>query len=149
MLTMLLYTKTAIKSNKFRKFTHNIFVKKKKKWFLDIFWGGIIGFVNGFLGSGGGMLVVPVLEKLKNYHNKEAHATALAVILPLSVVSAVVYSFNFNLDWTTIGVLSASVTAGGVLGCFCLKKFSGKTIRIIFAVLMLGAGVYSILSTVL
>lgn len=116
-------------------------MNKKKRAFFDIIWGGIIGFVNGFLGSGGGMLVVPVLEKLKKYSEKEAHATAIAVILPLSVVSAVVYSFNFNLDFVTIGVLSASVTVGGIIGCFCLKKFSGKVIRFIFALLMLAAGV--------
>ena len=116
-------------------------MNKKKRAFFDIIWGGIIGFVNGFLGSGGGMLVVPVLEKLKKYSEKEAHATAIAVILPLSVVRAVVYSFNFNLDFVTIGVLSASVTVGGIIGCFCLKKFSNKVIRFIFALLMLAAGI--------
>lgn len=116
-------------------------MNKKKRGILDVIWGGIIGFVNGFLGSGGGMLVVPVLKKLKKYSDKEAHATAIAVILPLSVVSAVVYSFNFNLDFVTIAVLSASVTVGGVIGSFCLKKFSNKVIRFIFAVLMLVAGV--------
>lgn len=120
-------------------------MKKKKRWFLDVIWGGFIGFVNGFLGSGGGMIAVPILEKLKKFSNKEAHATAIAVILPLSLVSAVIYSFNFELDWVIIGILSGAVTLGGIFGSIFLKKFSGKVIRIIFAVLMFVAGVYSLM----
>lgn len=115
--------------------------KNFKSWFLDAVWGSVIGFFNGFLGSGGGMVAVPILENLKKIENKKAHATAIAVIFPLSVISAIIYSANFELDWIIIAVLSASVTIGGIFGSIFLKKLSGKVIRIIFASLMLVAGV--------
>ena len=115
--------------------------KKFKSWFLDAIWGSVIGFINGFLGSGGGMVAVPILENLKKIENKKAHATAIAVIFPLSVISAIIYSANFELDWVVIAVLSASVTIGGIFGSIFLKKLSGKVIRVIFASLMLVAGI--------
>ena len=58
-------------------------MKKKnnlKQWLLDAIFGSIIGFINGFLGGGGGMVAVPLLEKIKKLDNKKAHATAIAVI---------------------------------------------------------------------
>lgn len=115
---------------------------KQKKWWLDAICGSIIGFINGFLGSGGGMLAVPILQKEKKLSEKQAHATAIAVMLPFSLISAVIYSFNFELDWVIVGVLAGSVTIGGVVGCFCLKKMNNKVIKIIFAVVLAVAGVW-------
>lgn len=115
--------------------------KNKNSWWKDAISGCIIGFINGFLGSGGGMIAVPILENIKKMDNKKAHITAIAIILPLSVISAIIYSFNFNLDWVLVGILCASVTVGGVLGSIFLKKLSGEVIRIIFAVVMVIAGV--------
>jgi len=115
--------------------------KKFKSWFLDAIWGSVIGFINGFLGSGGGMVAVPILENLKKIENKKAHATAIAVIFPLSLISAIIYSVNFEFNWVVVAVLSVGVTIGGIFGSIFLKKLSGKTVRIIFASLMLIAGV--------
>ena len=60
-----------------------------KKW-----WGTLGGFgagvINGLLGAGGGMVVVPLLSAL-GVRGKKSHATALMVIVPLSLVSAILY----------------------------------------------------------
>lgn len=129
--------------------SNNISMKKKKKssnWMIDAVFGSIIGFINGFLGGGGGMIAVPILEKIKKLDNKRAHATAIAVIFPLSVVSAFVYTLTIEFNWITLMLLAISVTVGGILGSLLLKNLSGKVIRIIFAFLMLGSGVYMIIS---
>jgi len=128
---------------------NNISMKKKKKsfnWILDAIFGSLIGFINGFLGGGGGMIAVPILEKIKKLDNKKAHATAIAVMFPLSVVSAFVYTLTIEFNWLILVILAVSVTAGGILGSFLLKNLSGKVIRIIFAFLMLGSGIYMIIS---
>ena len=52
-------------------------------------FGGIIGFLNGLLGAGGGMVAVPVLKK--EMDTKQAHATSIAVIIPMSIFSAASY----------------------------------------------------------
>ena len=117
----------------------------KQKWWLDSILGSIIGFINGFLGSGGGMVAVPILEKLKKLDSQHAHASAIAVMFPLSLISAVIYCVNFRLDWVTVLIISAAATAGGVLGSFFLKKLSGKVIKIIFACVMAFAGVWTLI----
>ncbi|MDD4686083.1 MAG: sulfite exporter TauE/SafE family protein [Clostridia bacterium] len=123
-------------------------MKKKKvftKWYIDAIFGSLIGFINGFLGGGGGMIAVPILEKVKKLENKKAHATAIAVIFPLSLVSAFVYTVSIEFDWLTVAILAGSVTFGGIVGGLLLKKLSGKAVRIIFACLMLGSGIYMVI----
>lgn len=61
--------------------------------------GAAGGAANGFFGSGGGLLSVPALES-GGLETKKAHATSLAIMLPLSVVSAAVYMKNGSLDAT-------------------------------------------------
>ena len=57
----------------------------------NILWGIPIGFVNGFFGSGGGVVAVYVLKRVFKLEDKKAHATALSIILPLSCASLFMY----------------------------------------------------------
>lgn len=117
---------------------------KKTKTFkivVSIVGGLIVGFINGFFGGGGGMIVVPLLVFLLGLEEKKAHATAIFVILPLSITSSIIYitqgSFKLlNLSMVTIGVIS-----GGILGSIFLKKINNKVLRIIFATIVFIAGV--------
>lgn len=47
-----------------------------------IFLGAIAGFSAGFLGIGGGVIVIPGLVYLLNYSQMEAQGTSLAMMLP-------------------------------------------------------------------
>ncbi len=105
--------------------------------------GTVVGAVNGFFGGGGGMIILPIFTMLLGFRQKTAHATAIAVILPISIISAVVYVIGngfkvFNLDtlFVAIGVL-----IGGVFGALLLKKINNAWLVKIFAVIMLVAGV--------
>lgn len=100
-----------------------------------------IGFVNGFFGGGGGMLCVPVLEKCLKIDNKKSHATTIAVIVPLSLASSILYLTENSINWQDILYTSIGVFIGGAVGAILLKKFSGKIVRIIFAIVMIIAGV--------
>ena len=61
---------------------------------LLVLSGAVIGFLNGFFGGGGGMVCVPILEKVLGLDSKHSHATAIAVIFPLSLISAFIYVIN-------------------------------------------------------
>ncbi|HCE62512.1 MAG TPA: hypothetical protein DEQ85_06025, partial [Clostridiales bacterium] len=63
--------------------------------------GGLAGFVNGFFGAGGGMLVVPLLIVLVGLADKQAFSSAISIILPLTIVSLVIYAKNGALDIKT------------------------------------------------
>ena len=113
----------------------------KKQILILILCGALIGLVNGFFGGGGGMLCVPILEKIIGLESKKAHATTLCVILPLCIVSALVYIYNNNIDFVNLSWVSLGAITGGIIGAIFLSKISSKWLRVIFAILMLGVGV--------
>lgn len=113
----------------------------KLKALLLIIFGLGIGFINGFLGGGGGILVVMVLLWLCKLKQKNAHATALLVILPISIVSAIVYLLNGSGDLEKIIYATIGVVFGGVLGAVLLNKLKGEVTKLIFSTILMIAGV--------
>jgi uncharacterized membrane protein YfcA len=105
--------------------------------------GGVSGFIagvlNGLLGAGGGMVIVPMLEK-SGLKPAESHATSIAIILPLCIVSVFIYvqksSFNINeaLPFVPAGL------AGALAGSLLLPHIPEKLLRRIFGLFMLYAG---------
>lgn len=103
--------------------------------------GGMIGFINGFFGGGGGMVCVPTLEKALKLDNKRAHATAIAVIFPLSLISCAIYIFKGSIQSLPLLTVGLGVLAGGIAGSISLKYIPSKVLRIIFAIIMFVGGV--------
>ena len=115
-------------------------MKDKTNTLLTVGGGLLTGFVNGLLGAGGGMLAVPILERF-DIEKKKAHASAVAVIMPLSLFSAVLYLINGSV---TIGDAVKYVPwglLGAAVGTFLLKKLPDKWIRRMFSVFMIWAGI--------
>ena len=134
--------KKSISSNKtFEKLTEKERPFDKKQIFLLILSGAVIGFLNGFFGGGGGMVCVPILQRALSLSSKESHATAIAVIFPLSYISASVYVFNRVIESVPFLTIALGVVVGGILGAYVLKFMPPKAVRIIFALLMLAGGV--------
>lgn len=134
--------KKSINSNKtFEKLTEKERPFDKKQIFLLILSGAVIGFLNGFFGGGGGMVCVPILQRVLSLSSKESHATAIAVIFPLSYISASVYVFNRVIESVPFLTIALGVVVGGILGAYVLKFMPPKAVRIIFALLMLAGGV--------
>ena len=92
---------------------------KSKKMFC-IFAGALCGFLNGFFGAGGGTVAVPMLRRA-GLSEKEAHATSVAVILAVTLVSAAFYiargdaNIKDSLGFAAFGIF------GAVLGAYLLK----------------------------
>ena len=112
-------------------------IKSKLKYIIS---GLAIGVVNGFFGGGGGMICVPILENALKLENKKSHATALAVMLPLSLASGIVYLIRVKLDWRLFGFVGLGFVAGGAIGAFLLKKLNNVVVRLIFVLAVLAAG---------
>ena len=108
---------------------------------IGLIGGLFVGFLNGFFGGGGGMVVVPLLIFLLNLPEKKAHASAILVILPLCVVSSIVYIIKGSIDWLQLLYSTIGFVIGGVVGALLLKKLDNKVLRIVFAIIMVGAGI--------
>ena len=113
---------------------------KKTKILISIIGGIFIGFINGFFGGGGGMIVVPLLIFLLGLKEKNAHATAIFIILPLSITSSIIYITKGGVNFANLGSTTIGVVLGGILGAILLNKINNKFLRVIFSLVMIVAG---------
>lgn len=116
-------------------------MKRQKNLLKRIIIGVACGFVNGFFGGGGGMIVVPMLIAMLGYNQKQAHATSIAIILPITLVSAIIYLIGGKCDYGIIAICSGGVFLGGILGALILKRASNKILGYLFAAVMAFAGI--------
>lgn len=101
--------------------------------------GALSGFVNGLLGSGGGMIAVPALRS-QGLDAREAHATSIAVIAPMCLLSAAIYLFRG--DVTIIAALPylPAGAAGAFLGALLLRRIPDTILRKLFGAFAVWAG---------
>ena len=103
--------------------------------------GSVVGIINGFMGGGGGIFVVLALTLVLGMSQKNAHATAIFIILPVSIASAIIYIVGGNVNWQMTLWATIGVVSGGLLGSLLLKKFNDKWLKLIFSFVLIIAGV--------
>ena len=116
-------------------------MKNKLSFLKSIAVGGIIGFINGFFASGGGIAAVLALKKMLKLDDKKAHATALCIILPLTLSGIFVYSKGGFVDFPIITKAAIGGILGSILGARLLSKLPKKYIRLGFGGVMVFAAV--------
>ena len=113
-------------------------MQAKTKYALS---GTAAGLVNGLFGGGGGMVLVPLLNGWCGLEGKQAFATCVAVILPLSAVSAAVYLLRQPFDWAA----ALPYLIGGLVGGRLFHRVSVTWLRGLFTAFLLYGGVRYIL----
>lgn len=116
--------------------------KNVKTILICIGAGVFVGFVNGFLGAGGGMLLVPILTILLKLESRIAHATAIFVIAPICLVSGITYIVKGVVDWGVLLPVVIGTLVGGIVGTFLLKNLKNDIINIVFWCVMIFSGVW-------
>ncbi len=105
-----------------------------------IFCGAAVGAANSLFGGGGGMIAVPLLQKT-GLDARRAHATAILLILPVSLFSFLFYVFRGVYDVGVLIPTALGVTAGGAVGAKLLGRLPVKLVNVLFALLQAFAGV--------
>ncbi len=101
----------------------------------------LAGGVNGFLGTGGGIVLMFVLSALPQQESlapKDRFATLIAVILPLSLISLVSY-WDKN-DTAMLSPYLLPGILGGFAGALLLDKLDVKIVKRLFALMVIWAG---------
>ena len=131
---------------------------KKTGWLILTGIGA--GLLNGFLGTGGGIVIIlslgymhrkgilsPVGANEKSPgggSSKDDYATAIASILPMSAVSLVSYWMGGSFDYKRALMYVIPGAAGGLLGALLLERISPLLLKRLFALLMIISGVIMI-----
>ena len=99
------------------------------------------GLANCVFGSGGGIIAVPAMVLLLGLDEHIAHATAIAVILPLTLVSALLYISGSYLDWGVTWKTIIGGAAGGYAGAKLLKVLPENILRKVFGLFIIAGAV--------
>src|SRR5688572_3745040 len=119
---------------------HPLTSERGPMMFLYVLIGVAAGVLSGLFGIGGGMLIVPALVIVAQFHLKLALGTSLgALLLPVGVLGAYTYYQNGNLDIKTSLLLGIGLFFGAWGGARLAHLLPPATLQRMFAVLLVGA----------
>ena len=98
------------------------------------------GAINGFLGTGGGIVLIYTLSLLTENEKKDNFATTLCAVVPMSMVSLFAYSKSGNIDTYMAKTLILPAIAGGILGALLTDKVRSEYLSVAFALLVVYSG---------
>jgi uncharacterized membrane protein YfcA len=145
MLNSIHMPKTSLESENSLKYALSSDKKRRLIAVLIAVAGLAVGFVNGYFGAGGGMLLVPALTLIGKLEEKKAHATAIAVILPLSLISGIIYVASGGLNGAPSLPVIGGAVIGGIVGALLLNKLNNRALAAVFYIVMIAVGVKTLM----
>ncbi len=100
--------------------------------------GVTAGILSGFIGIGGGIIIVPGLIYLVGLTQLQAQGTSLALMLPpIGILAFMHYYKAGNVDLKVAGIVASTFIVGGYFGAKLAHKVDENLVKIIFGVIML------------
>lgn len=106
--------------------------------------GGVAGAVNGLFGAGGGLFLVPLLIRYAGIEEKKAFATSVAIILPLTIASYVIFCLRGGNVWQQALPYAIGGIVGGILSARLFRKMPVIWIHRLFGALILYGGIKAV-----
>ena len=104
--------------------------------------GVVAGMLSGFVGVGGGIIIVPALMWALGFSQHHATGTSLAVLLlPVGILAVWNYHKAGNLDWPAALVISATFVIGAYFGSKLSLSLPPATVKKVFGGVMIIAAI--------
>lgn len=121
----------------------------RRNWLLVLIAGVALGFLTGFLGVGGGFLIVPVLVLLLGMQMPTAIPTSLLVIA-LNCAAALAGALILrdgpqhggDIHWMVALLFIVGGVAGGALGAAIARRLDARMLKRVFAVFVFCVGLF-------
>lgn len=115
----------------------------KNKFALVMLEGLVVGGVTGFVGAGGGFLIIPALVLLAGLEMKIAVGTSLIIIALKSIIGfGGDLIGGFQTDWIFVFYVMIATLVGVLVGNFLSRKFTGEQLKKYFGIMVLVIGFY-------
>lgn len=115
---------------------------KTNQTLLTIIEGLGVGILTGFVGVGGGFLIIPALVLVGEIPMKEAVGTSLIIIAFNSVSGFYGYFNQVDLNWFIMLIFSLSSSIGIIIGGFLTKKINAEYLQKGFGYFVLTVAVF-------
>ncbi len=106
--------------------------------------GIIVGAISGFVGAGGGFLIIPALMFFVRVNMKLAIGTSLTIIAINALVGFFSTLGQFEIDWPRLITLTSFCILGIFVGTFLGNYINGKKLKPAFGYLTLAVGLFII-----
>lgn len=96
------------------------------------------GVLSGFVGVGGGVIIVPTLVYALGMTQYQAQGTSLFVLLlPVGILAVYNYYKSDQINWSFGAVIALTFVIGGYIGSKLALRISPSWVKIIFGVIMI------------
>jgi hypothetical protein len=108
-----------------------------------LLFGVATGLLSGFIGAGGGFIIVPILLRM-GLDMKKAVGTSMFIVTIQSAVALLGDFMSKNLegdnaiDWFRLSMITGMTVIGVLIGGYIQKYFTGKRLRQVFAFVLIG-----------
>ena len=137
------------KPNRIKDVKWNEFTKTPLGIPFIILLGVLIGIITGFVGAGGGFIIVPVLMIFVRLNFKKAIGTSLCIITLNSIVGFIGNLGHQNLDWKFLITISAVCGIGILFGSLLSNKISSAKLKPAFGWFTLVVGIFVLIKEVI
>jgi uncharacterized membrane protein YfcA len=112
---------------------------------LILIEGVVVGTITGFVGAGGGFLIIPALVLLAKLPMKQAVGTSLVIIALKSLIGFTGdLKGSETIDWQFLGSFSVIAIIGIIIGSLLSKKVEDEKLKPAFGYFVLIMGIYII-----
>jgi uncharacterized protein len=109
--------------------------------------GLMAGLLSGFVGVGGGVIIVPALVYFLNLSQHQAQGTSLFILLlPVGILAVMNYSKSANINWNYGLIIALAFVVGGYFGSRMSLKLSPAVVKLAFGAFMAFASIKLIIS---
>lgn len=114
-----------------------------------ILLGITVGFITGFVGAGGGFIIVPVLIFFLRLSFKKAIGTSLCIIAINSLIGFTGNIGHQDINWLFLITISAICGLGILLGSILSNHISSQKLKPAFGWFTLGVGIFVLIKETL
>lgn len=110
--------------------------------FILLTIGVLTGITSGFVGIGGGLIIVPALIYFLDLDQHTAQGTSLALMLPpIGIMAAMQYHSEEHVEWTYSAIIAVTFILGAWLGSKWSLKLPTSMVRLVFSGILFYAAI--------
>lgn len=124
-------------------------ISPKPNYFQIVIQGIIIGLISGFVGAGGGFLIIPALVFMARIPMKMAVGTSLLIVAAQSLMGFLGdIQVNQPMNWQMLGLFTTFSVIGILIGNKLSKKINGEKLKTAFGWFVLAMGSYILIKEI-
>lgn len=103
------------------------------------------GIVSGYVGVGGGFIMIPMMMQVLHTPMKLTSGTSLIAIMLIAIPGTITQAINGNIDWVVGCAIAAGSIPGAMIGSRLIKRIPEVTLRFMFSIFLLVAAAFLVL----